>query len=244
MSWASRRVTSRAEDEAYCLLGLFNVNIPIIYGEGKKAFQRLLEEIVKQLADNSIFAWELPLNDRLLPSNNSLFASSPRAFSCIKSSYASEEDIIVDGSQSLAHELTQKDLLLSASLVAFRNSPSSVLPVSVHLEKADSVHAILGCSLTLNDFDDLKSCPVIRKNYPRKSLLIALRLFPEQLNSSTAFNLTTDRPGASMLESRKERQVMGLKSTGVRRLAFYTKETAALCSRAFHSLMIWRTPRA
>ena len=38
MSWASRRVTTRDEDIAYCLLGIFDVNMPLLYGEGEKAF--------------------------------------------------------------------------------------------------------------------------------------------------------------------------------------------------------------
>ena len=57
MSWASKRRTSRVEDTAYCLLGLFNVNMPLLYGEGRKAFTRLQHEIIKQTDDDSIFAW-------------------------------------------------------------------------------------------------------------------------------------------------------------------------------------------
>ena len=38
MSWASKQTTTRKEDLAYCLLGLLNVNIPLLYGEGDKAF--------------------------------------------------------------------------------------------------------------------------------------------------------------------------------------------------------------
>ena len=57
MSWASKRKTTRIEDEAYCLLGIFDVNIPLIYGEGAKAFYRLQEEIIKYNDDESIFAW-------------------------------------------------------------------------------------------------------------------------------------------------------------------------------------------
>jgi hypothetical protein len=42
MSWASKRNTTREEDEAYCLMGIFDVNIPLLYGEGGvKAFVRL-----------------------------------------------------------------------------------------------------------------------------------------------------------------------------------------------------------
>ncbi|KAH7347237.1 heterokaryon incompatibility protein-domain-containing protein [Plectosphaerella cucumerina] len=58
MSWASGRQTTREEDIAYCLLGIFEVNMPLIYGEGQRAFQRLQEEIVKRDNDLSILAWE------------------------------------------------------------------------------------------------------------------------------------------------------------------------------------------
>jgi hypothetical protein len=57
MSWAALRVTTRAEDIAYCLLGLFAVNIPLLYGEGSRAFIRLQEAILRESEDQSIFAW-------------------------------------------------------------------------------------------------------------------------------------------------------------------------------------------
>lgn len=57
MSWASERVTTRVEDMAYCLLGIFGVNMPLLYGEGIRAFTRLQEEIMKESADQSLFAW-------------------------------------------------------------------------------------------------------------------------------------------------------------------------------------------
>ncbi|KAF2028096.1 HET-domain-containing protein [Setomelanomma holmii] len=41
MSWASGRETSRPEDMAYSLIGIFGVNMPLLYGEGTKAFVRL-----------------------------------------------------------------------------------------------------------------------------------------------------------------------------------------------------------
>lgn len=47
MSWASRRETTREEDRAYSLMGLFDINMPMVYGEGKRAFVRLQEEIMK-----------------------------------------------------------------------------------------------------------------------------------------------------------------------------------------------------
>ncbi|KAH0557020.1 hypothetical protein GP486_005192 [Trichoglossum hirsutum] len=60
MSWAAYRETTRIEDTAYCLLGLFNVNMPLLYGEEEKAFRRLQEEIIKSTADLGIFAWRMP----------------------------------------------------------------------------------------------------------------------------------------------------------------------------------------
>ena len=59
MSWASKRQTTRLEDVAYCLLGIFDVNMPLLYGEGEKAFIRLQEEIMKEMDDHSICAWRV-----------------------------------------------------------------------------------------------------------------------------------------------------------------------------------------
>ncbi|KAI5986984.1 heterokaryon incompatibility protein-domain-containing protein [Pisolithus orientalis] len=59
MSWAAHRKTERAEDRAYSLMGLFGVNMPMLHGEGEKAFQRLQLEIIRTSSDQSIFAWKL-----------------------------------------------------------------------------------------------------------------------------------------------------------------------------------------
>ncbi|KAI1156223.1 HET domain protein [Nemania diffusa] len=56
MSWAAKRQTTRLEEMAYCLLGIFEVNMPMLYGEGQRAFLRLQEKIVKETNDLSIFA--------------------------------------------------------------------------------------------------------------------------------------------------------------------------------------------
>lgn len=47
MRWASKRETKRVEDRAYCLLGIFDVSMPVIYGEGERAFDRLKDEIAR-----------------------------------------------------------------------------------------------------------------------------------------------------------------------------------------------------
>ncbi|KAF5368512.1 hypothetical protein D9758_002437 [Tetrapyrgos nigripes] len=78
MSWAAFRETTRPEDQAYCLMGLFGVNMPPLYGEGSvKAFMRLQQEIIKVSDDCSIFAWIAPIGEQGL---RGLFAKSPFEF--------------------------------------------------------------------------------------------------------------------------------------------------------------------
>jgi len=74
MSWAAKRKTSRIEDRAYCLLGIFGINMPLIYGERETAFTRLQEEIMRISDDHSLFAWKSRDN------RGGLLATSPAAF--------------------------------------------------------------------------------------------------------------------------------------------------------------------
>jgi hypothetical protein len=84
MSWAAKRETTRVEDKAYCLLGLFDVNMPPLYGEGEKAFTRLQLEILKTSDDESIFAWYEQVESIegyfIRPPLTGLLASSPKQF--------------------------------------------------------------------------------------------------------------------------------------------------------------------
>jgi hypothetical protein len=60
MFWASKRKTTRTEDLAYSLLGIFNATMPLLYGEGAKAFTRLQVVIMSQSEDHTLFAWKAP----------------------------------------------------------------------------------------------------------------------------------------------------------------------------------------
>jgi hypothetical protein len=81
MYWASKRTTTRKEDEAYCLMGLFNVNMPLLYGEGGKSFLRLQQEITKITNDQSILAWYPDLGTYLdFESPSHCLAPSPQCF--------------------------------------------------------------------------------------------------------------------------------------------------------------------
>lgn len=83
MSWMVGRKTTVSEDTAYCLLGLFDVNMPLLYGEGKeRAFLRLQEEIMKYSDDHTLFVWKN--EDGHLagtsPHSSGLLAHSPDCF--------------------------------------------------------------------------------------------------------------------------------------------------------------------
>ncbi|KAI6143794.1 hypothetical protein BKA82DRAFT_65217, partial [Pisolithus tinctorius] len=77
MSWAADRRTTREEDRAYSLMGLFGVHMPMLYGEGKKAFLRLQLEIIRMTNDQSIFAWGWSRSGGLA---NSFLAKDPSDF--------------------------------------------------------------------------------------------------------------------------------------------------------------------
>lgn len=57
LRWAARRSTTKVEDMAYCLLGIFDISLPAMYGEGYRAFFRLQEELMKRTGDASLFDW-------------------------------------------------------------------------------------------------------------------------------------------------------------------------------------------
>ncbi|OTA86446.1 hypothetical protein M434DRAFT_48293, partial [Hypoxylon sp. CO27-5] len=82
MRWAAERETTRPEDMAYCLLGIFEINMPMLYGEGNKAFLRLQEEICKQTNDLSLFAWTTQAGhaSSLFDKYRGIFATHPCEF--------------------------------------------------------------------------------------------------------------------------------------------------------------------
>ena len=77
ISWAANRTTTRLEDRAYSLMGLMDVNMPMLYGEGKKAFHRLQLEIIRSSNDQSIFAWRHDSKDVRI---GSILADDPSDF--------------------------------------------------------------------------------------------------------------------------------------------------------------------
>ena len=82
MSWMGRRCTTRVEDQAYCMLGLFRINMPLLYGEGNNAFRRLQKEIVQDSSDETIF---MAHSSRFI--NGGILNTKPSAYehgSCVR----------------------------------------------------------------------------------------------------------------------------------------------------------------
>lgn len=111
MSWAAGRKTTRVEDRAYSLLGLFNVNIPMLYGEGAKAFERLQEEILRRSEDQTIFAWQ-PVE----VGSTSLLAKSPDAFR--RQAYTF--NVANESYRRKPHAVTNEGIFLELKLVSLQ----------------------------------------------------------------------------------------------------------------------------
>jgi hypothetical protein len=115
MSWASNRETTRIEDRAYSLFGLFGVNLPPLYGEGQNAFLRLQLEILRMSDDESIFSW-IDSEDV----SGGLLARSPSAFK--ECGGIKRKDFEIDRP---AYLMTNKGLRMEASLLPSQD-PSSL----------------------------------------------------------------------------------------------------------------------
>ncbi|KAI9653005.1 MAG: hypothetical protein M1821_007758 [Bathelium mastoideum] len=117
MSWASERVTTRPEDIAYCLLGLFDVSIPLLYGEGgKKAFIRLQEELMRNSDDQSLFVWTQETGN---PPIRGPLADSPAEF-------ASSRNIssFSNWMRSLPYSMTNLGLQISLPVIPIESQSS------------------------------------------------------------------------------------------------------------------------
>jgi hypothetical protein len=118
MSWASKRKTTRPEDMAYCLMGLFKVNMPLLYGEGSKAFYRLQLEIIKESDDESIFSW--CEDEQSIPYESGLLARSPAAFQ------DSGDIESTHRTRASPYAMTNQGLQITLPLVLISESPQAL----------------------------------------------------------------------------------------------------------------------
>ena len=130
ISWAATRTTTRVEDRAYSLMGLLDVNMPMLYGEGKKAFHRLQLEIIRSSNDQSIFAWGYGSDVRI----GSVLADDPSAFKgCFHVKLLSHDELIERFSDLSSTDtdrlddefpITNRGIKIWMSLRRYRNSNS------------------------------------------------------------------------------------------------------------------------
>ncbi|KAE9582617.1 Vegetative incompatibility protein HET-E-1 [Colletotrichum fructicola] len=152
MSWAALRKTTRVEDLAYCLLGVFSVNMPLLYGEGSRAFVRLQEAIMRETDDQSIFAWT---KADLRPSKNTstedhlsgLLADSPMHF--LKSTGIRPLPPLLSG-EMMPTTISNQGLNLKLYFRPIHGLGGS--------QSSDRFHAILDCSRTIQG---VESSPAI-----------------------------------------------------------------------------------
>lgn len=133
LSWAALRETVRIEDTAYSLLGLFDINMPLLYGEGSKAFMRLQHEILQtQENDESIFAWTDAKSY-----NCGLLAQSPAAFAL-----SGNIKPVKNPNPNTRPPIVTKKLLTMGGLDSLSKYQ---LHDSIHYTKKPSPYIILNC---------------------------------------------------------------------------------------------------
>ncbi|KAI1329208.1 HET-domain-containing protein [Xylariaceae sp. FL0255] len=163
MSWFGGRETTKGEDAAYCLMGLFGVNMPLLYGEGgERAFRRLQEEILKYSDDHTLFAWVDPdaTDDGTSPSSPGygLLARRP---ACFRDMGKYSHQVMTTGLASSAEPYSLTNKGLSISLRMF--------------QKEDNVYvATLDCPV-----DDKHCLGIFLKQLPQGSNQYA-RIYPGQ----------------------------------------------------------------
>ena len=131
MSWAANRKTTRVEDRAYSLMGLLDVNMPMLYGEGKKSFHRLQLEIIRATNDQSIFAWNWSADDMR---TGSILADDPSCFRHWSQMELMDHDEYIkkdDPEDELHSRPSRTDLAHSRSRIAASKFGRSSVPMRV-----------------------------------------------------------------------------------------------------------------
>ncbi|KAK8055664.1 hypothetical protein PG993_000891 [Apiospora rasikravindrae] len=145
MSWAAQRECTRIEDVAYSLMGLFDVNMPLLYGEGKKAFTRLQEEILKDTDDQTIFAWTVSPESPRSFNTVGILAESPADFA------SSASLIQVFPELSKPSTMTNLGLSVHLPLIPRDYSALSHLSRGFLTTEIEVVSAVLNCGRNSTD---------------------------------------------------------------------------------------------
>ncbi len=157
MSWAAKRNTTRIEDQAYSLLGIFGVHLPLLYGEGSAAFVRLQEEIIRVSTDQSIFAWPCKIEETF---DDMLLASSPSYFEKCGSVVA-----LARAEVSESFSLTNAGLSITLPVI----DHPKVLVAVLSCGFADGAPGAIGIKLSYADDQSwhIRSYPPVVRSYRR-----------------------------------------------------------------------------
>ncbi|KAH7333345.1 heterokaryon incompatibility protein-domain-containing protein [Rhexocercosporidium sp. MPI-PUGE-AT-0058] len=141
MSWASKRTTTRIEDMAYCLLGIFGIKMPLLYGEGENAFFRLQEEIMKRSTDQSILAGNMHSKD-----DTKLFVVGDVQISTYKYLAMSNSPSGFINCSSIERTTKSIDHESAGTLPSVTNRGLTLVLRIVETLESDLVFAVLDCS--------------------------------------------------------------------------------------------------
>jgi len=174
MSWLAKRSTTRVEDMAYCMLGLFDINMPLLYGEGAKAFTRLQEEIIKVSDDHTIFCWSW---DSSVPKDwVSLLAPSPRAYANAGAFVRTQYTASADLEQISMFSMTNAGLSIQLPLLCSWSFHLAVLNAGVQILGSAFVPFNMVCIPIIGEptKDALRAA---RLPYPRDPVVITYTAF-------------------------------------------------------------------
>lgn len=145
--WIAKRETTRVEDLAYCLLGIFEVNMPLLYGEGQGAFVRLQEEILKLSNDQSIFCWEWDRKE-VEESWRSILAPCPSVFK-YSGNFAPSAQLAIDNAEPIrAYHITNAGLSIWLPIIGYHHHDFMFAVLKVTHNKVDRV-GISGMSVCI-----------------------------------------------------------------------------------------------
>ena len=134
MSWYAGRKVTVPEDTAYCLLGLFGVTMPLLYGEGQeRAFHRLQEEIMRYSDDHSLFAWKSNTKQAKV---TGLLAASPQWFHAT-GHYTHRQDL----ENQKPYQMTNKGISISLRIFQYQGQHIA------SIDCPDGDHTVLGVYL-------------------------------------------------------------------------------------------------
>ncbi|KAI0361777.1 HET-domain-containing protein [Trametes cingulata] len=228
MRWAAGRQATRIEDEAYALMGIFGVNMPTIYGEGRRAFKRLQEEIMRQTPDQTLFLWGNSLSpgtcsDCLLQAPSHLrdqqglladapsdFASVPdlvpipyehmsRAFSSFAVNLGLQTPEAKDGFGVLLASSTLPEFTLTSHGIRARLPVIEPIEITTSSSSMRCALALLACARSAR-----RPCPYIAlllRPHPGKAPVYHVGLAVRHMHGRPSDSLTTDIARHTLPES-------------------------------------------